>query len=884
MELDPIELAVARARTERALFGRAEPVLVGRHEVHDTLAGGGMGMVYRGVDRDLRRKVALKVLLPDRRTDARSRERLTREATALAQLDHPNVVKIHEVIDHHGQLVIVMELVEGITLDRWLAAEPRTWREIVHVYAQAADGLAAAHAQGFVHRDFKPTNAIIGNDGRVRVLDFGLAQAASLAERADVDGVIAAPDLTSTGDIVGTLAFAAPEQLAGGEITAASDQFSFCAALHASIEGMPAFSGRDIPTRLASIQAGTVSRPRRRRPAWLRAVIARGLACKPEQRFATMIEMITELRRPRGWRRWRTPVLAAGLIGVTTGATLVLQPAAQPMCHDGAARTAEIWNDGIRTRLGALLRSTGTPNALEISQRTVATLDAYRRNWQQAHDDACTAHREHDVATPLYAQQMACLTQRLRDMRAAVAVLETTDRHETANVLEVVASLPRLSDCVSSHLDPDVQLPETPALQLRVAAIRSEISVGAAAARAGRTEQALAILRDTVRAAGATQYRPLRIEAGLAVGRVYLSTGDYDRARETLLPVRAWAIAAGDKEAAIEASARLLYVDAMQKPDISGLEHELAYVLPMSNQLADDSAAKALLLNNIGAAYQAAEQRADASRYFELARHELHGGDPVVPELAVIYRNLAMLTPDPVAREALVRHACEYLRATLGPEHPTTIEALVAYGQYAIAPSVAFQQLSLASAAYRRFHPAIVERLAYSELRRATLAAELGDDTTAIEIYRGVLELTAGSPTPELARWRQFADGERAILEAKPEQAIRALTPILAMTTNSRLWWESADHLRAAVRLGEAELLRGHASNAARYLELAVAGYDAVVAHNEDVEYPQLRARAKRLLAGVLVRQDSDRANKLLQDAQSFYRRASAADYARWLQ
>ncbi len=160
---------------------------VGRYTIRNIVAFGGMGLVVAAHDAELGRLVAIKLVASD---DSQARRRLVREAQAMAQLSHPNVVTVHEVIWFGERAGIVMELVDGDNLATWREARPRSWREIVAAYTQAARGLAAAHRAGLVHRDFKPSNALIDRDGVVRVTDFGLVRAARASTAEPFDGVI----------------------------------------------------------------------------------------------------------------------------------------------------------------------------------------------------------------------------------------------------------------------------------------------------------------------------------------------------------------------------------------------------------------------------------------------------------------------------------------------------------------------------------------------------------------------------------------------------------------------------------------------------------------------------------------------------------------------
>ncbi|MCA9683639.1 MAG: serine/threonine protein kinase, partial [Myxococcales bacterium] len=177
--------------------------LIGRYVVLSSLGAGGMGVVWSAYDPELDRKVALKLLarLADDRTE-QARERLRREAQALAKLAHPNVVGVYDVDLHEGQLYVAMEFVAGRTLGSWMREkEPRPWRAVLEIFMAAGRGLAAAHAAGLVHRDFKPDNAMIGDDGRVRVMDFGLARATG--DEGDGESTLSASPVSTTGDEAG---------------------------------------------------------------------------------------------------------------------------------------------------------------------------------------------------------------------------------------------------------------------------------------------------------------------------------------------------------------------------------------------------------------------------------------------------------------------------------------------------------------------------------------------------------------------------------------------------------------------------------------------------------------------------------------------------------
>lgn len=256
---------------------------VGRFTVWKRLGAGAMGVVYLGYDEALDRQVALKVL----RRGLAWPEQLAREARALARLAHPNVVQIYEVGEHDERPFIAMELVSGSSVRGWLAEHGRAAAQILGIFVQAGRGLAAAHAAGLVHRDFKPDNVLVGADGRVRVVDFGIS---ALVE----------PTGESEGSPVpGTPAFMAPEQFLGERATPASDQFAFCVAIYRSLFDVGPFVGDDIPTLRRNVVAGKlrVPAPSVQVPAWVHRILARGLARAPAERYPNMAALLDEIER-----------------------------------------------------------------------------------------------------------------------------------------------------------------------------------------------------------------------------------------------------------------------------------------------------------------------------------------------------------------------------------------------------------------------------------------------------------------------------------------------------------------------------------------------------------------------------------------------------------
>ncbi|MBC8071061.1 MAG: serine/threonine protein kinase, partial [Deltaproteobacteria bacterium] len=306
---DGLESKVLLARARSKLLGwQEDPVCVGRYRIHERLGTGGMGVVYAAQDDELDRPVAIKILRTDLASGSAGRQRLLREAQAIAKLSHPNVVHVYEVGQEGGQVFMAMELVRGDTLRRWSQAAKRTPNEVVEVFLKVGEGLAAAHAHGIVHRDFKPDNVLVALDGRPRVVDFGLARASGAATTTRELAVPLAStsasglrdfDTTRTGTVVGTPAYMAPEQLELAEPDARSDQFSFCAALFEALYGKRPFHGStytELTHSLSQSRPAVVDPAAFGVPRALHLVVLRGLAREPASRFATMPELLAALR------------------------------------------------------------------------------------------------------------------------------------------------------------------------------------------------------------------------------------------------------------------------------------------------------------------------------------------------------------------------------------------------------------------------------------------------------------------------------------------------------------------------------------------------------------------------------------------------------------
>ena len=263
---------------------------IGSYRIDAVLGRGGMGIVYRTMDTKLHRPVAIKFLSSEV-ADTQARARFRREAETASGLNHPHILTVHDVGEHEGRQYIVSELVDGGTLSDW-AMRPRTWRQSVDLLTGVADGIAAAHAAGILHRDIKPGNILIGANGYAKLADFGLAKLA------DPGPSSARSTLkTGVGAVIGTVAYMSPEQASGQPLDARSDIFSFGAVLYELLAGQRPFEAATDLEVLKSIVHGPAAPLPSTVPEALRTIVEKTLEKDPAERYQHMQDLVVDLRR-----------------------------------------------------------------------------------------------------------------------------------------------------------------------------------------------------------------------------------------------------------------------------------------------------------------------------------------------------------------------------------------------------------------------------------------------------------------------------------------------------------------------------------------------------------------------------------------------------------
>jgi tetratricopeptide (TPR) repeat protein/predicted Ser/Thr protein kinase len=515
--------------------------VVGRYTVLAAVGRGGMGQVYAAYDPDLDRKVALKLMhAAGGRDSERAQGRFLREAQAMAKLSHQNVVAVHDAGTFEGHDFLAMEFVDGETLTDWLAERPRSRHEILGVFASAARGLAAAHAVGLVHRDFKPSNVMIGKDGSVRVTDFGLARAFGDGSDPAVGDAPAEPrprdlDLTRTGELLGTPLYMAPEQFKGGATDARTDQFSFCVALYHALYGTPPFGRDRFGALMARVLDGRVepAPPNTAVPAWLRRVLLRGLSVDPGARWPSMTELVTTLDRDpaRRRRRWALSVGALSLIALSVLALARDARRTAPLCVGGPARLAGVWEPSgptephpRRDAIAAAFLASGVPGAHEVWDRVATLLDRYRASWLEMYRDSCEATQlRHQQSAALLDLRMTCLDGRRLALSALTNVLVTADRGVVERAVDAARALPTLDRCADrEQLEAVVEPPRDEATRERVEDLRARAATAKALNDTGKREEAIALERTQLAEARDIGYRPLIAEELVSLGRSFV--------------------------------------------------------------------------------------------------------------------------------------------------------------------------------------------------------------------------------------------------------------------------------------------------------------------------------------------------------------------------
>ena len=678
--------------------------LLDRYIVLDPVAEGGMGAVYRAYDPRLHREVALKLLKvesddPDALRSARAR--LVREAQSMAQLSHPNVLPVFDVGSVGDRLFIAMEFVDGDNLRGWLREDARTWREIVAVFREAGRGLAAAHAGGVVHRDFKPGNVLLDRSTppRVRVTDFGLARLASGAADTDqtepsspraLSASALATPLTQHGVVVGTPPYMAPEQHRRSVADGRCDQYAFAVALWEALFGIRPFMANKLERLLALKLEGAPTPPKGRTvPAFVLRALRRALAPEPSDRFESMETMVEALGggAARSSTTWTAAVVGAvAVAGVTWGATR-LYASSEDLCSAGDDDLAGVWSDDRRQAVGDAFGRSGVPYAADAWSRAEVGLDAFAQQWVTAHREACEAtHVRHEQSSLLLDRKMHCLSRRFSRFSALVDLFEEGDPQVVWRAADAVGQLPELDVCADAEaMLSGIKPPEDIDVAREVRVQQKRLDRARAFHAGGLYDDALRVSREAASVAREIGYEPLQAEAQAVVGLSAMRAGDHSRAREALEDAYFLAGSVGDHATAVHAADTLIGLAGMRgaSDDARAWGRHAQMQLRVLGHRPDVEArllSALTIADVIDEKYE--EGYAKLERALELADGVL---GPETAELAS-FNNQAAIFLEHLGRmdEAgvFIRRALEYREAAVGERHPDVANILINYGAY----------------------------------------------------------------------------------------------------------------------------------------------------------------------------------------------------------
>jgi tetratricopeptide (TPR) repeat protein len=789
------------------------------------IGAGGMGVVYEARDPELHRRVAVKLLHGGLRGDAATvRAHLLREARAMAQLAHPNVVMVHDVGQVGDRVFLAMELVEGSTLREWLATRPSA-EAIIDVFVQAGAGLVAAHKIGLVHRDFKPDNVLIA-DGRARVTDFGLARPLELSADAGPSPAAAALDVslaaTRPGALVGTPAYMSPEQLRGHTADARSDQFSFCIALFEAFHRRRPFAGGSFAELARNVLEGRRLPIASGTPRSVARVLKRGLHPLPHRRYASMAELLAELQHPRA--RAITPMLGLAAAGagaaIVTGGLLLWTPADDPPTAEAPTRVVpaegpsslcdadgigDAWTPARRAvvveQLQQRLLGKDAPPA------TATALDAWAQRWTAALRSACTSPS---------APALACLDS-TRDRFAALATeLGDAGSIEAEHALKAATDLTSPERCTDDartqrHPAPpaDAKLAARVRLARReVATVRAKIDLA--------SEDAVDAANAALTTADATEHAPVRAEARLALGLALRRAGEVDAAAQVLDAAIVDAAEATHPDVTTEAALALVEIVGAGLMRTADTQKWIRIVQAEIDAFDDQELAAALVLHRVEIARAVAEWR-DA-REAATEALELWSGDPE----ALLATSRALLGGEEA--KAALEHASVAIERgearwpkrdfRLARLHAAKGHALLALGKPADA--LAAFESSDKLRIYPREYDEDIDAMR-ADVGRAIALAELGRTAEADKAFAD-----ARSDGPQ---WLENAEimglhAQWLVAHARPQEAVTTIAEALAYL-EPRVGADDPRLVTTLRRMGAIETAAGNFAAADEALERA---------------------------------------------------------------
>jgi len=889
--------------------------VVGRLVVLQRLGAGGMGVVYAAYDPELDRKVALKLLLPGA-TGSDGRLRLLREAQALAKLAHPNVVAIHDVGTVGEQVWLAMEFVQGRTLSTWLKT-PHRWQDVLAVMREAGKGLVAAHTAGLLHRDFKPDNVMVGDDGRVRVMDFGLARVheagmPSVPDESQMAPVLATlvAQITSVGAIMGTPSYMAPEQLGNAELTAAADQFAFCVTLWEALYGERPFGGRTLFEIVANVIAGRLRPPPRHRavPSWLRRACERGLAIEPKRRWPSMDALLDTLAtgRTRAWvRKSLTAVSVLAVLAASAEGYRRLDVARRTeACEASGNEIDSAWNEARRRALYDALIATGPSHAVATADKVMPVLDEQAAAWREARVEVCLdAEVRGQWDSQTLDRSLWCLDQGRAELESLVDVLTQADAQVLQRAILAAMTLESVAPCRDAKALERLVLPSDEHREA-IRAVRDDVTRAVKLDDAGRYAEGLEQARGALARAKALAWRPLTAWAELVLGQLLEHSGAYAEAEAVLEDAYFDAAEGVAPEPLSDAASQLVFVVGVKSERFADARRWSRLADVASRGISDHGPRRARLLISLAQIEHLAghqdEAKALAEQAVDLLEQSL-GPEHIRGAMAIsTLANFHIATGDYDGAKVLFERVLAIVERTLGQWHPQVAHALknlaAAYqhtGDYARAKALLERALDIYEealdpnhaemasllnnlAVVHKYLDEIDEAEALYERALVIYEAALGPDHPSVAVALMNLALlktdTGAYDEAIVLHQRALAIFERALGSDHPHLGY----PLVGLATIALLQGRSADAIAPASRAlavrdveGVAAELVGEAAFA-----LARALWDAPLEAGRD------RVRAKTLAerARAAYREANESNAETLAEVEQWLRRVDSGE------
>ncbi|NVB40656.1 serine/threonine protein kinase [Pseudenhygromyxa sp. WMMC2535] len=870
---------------------------LGRYVVLSKMGAGGMGEVYAAYDPELDRRVAVKLMHQQGDSEEeveRASRRLLAEAKAIAQLSHPNVITVHDVGTIGDRVFIAMEFVEGMPLSDWMRRDGLGWQDQLEVFTRAGRGLEAAHKAGLIHRDFKPDNVLVGDDGRVRVLDFGLARRFDSRESGD----------KRRDREAGTPAYMSPEQHLGKELDHRTDQFSFCVALYEALYGELPFSAKtrfELALAVTDGQVGSVPKGATV-PSWVRWALLRGLDPDPNGRWADMGELLSALSRDP-YRKWRGVVVwaSAALILMAFAFALVQlvggdeDEGADPVgCAGSQEALAEVWGPQQKQALEQAFAASGQAWADAAARGVSETLDDWGERWTEARREACEATLSQTQSEEMLDRRMICLDRQLDDVEDMVAVLSAGDVQAMVRARETLADLPKIEACSAAALT--VATASTPtydeAQRLAVDQIEDAITRARNLETTSHFEEALASSQRAITQAEAFGDEQLLARAQLGRADILLASERLDEAAALLEHAELAAERSGDDRLRAKIIVNLARVH-VRNGAAARAGRRVMHARAVLQRIHADELAYAELAAVSGLAELAAGRPKQARSQLRDAIVSLEDNRPPPSQLAELRDALGVVELElgryPEAEAALVL-ARDQWSEDYGPQHPMVARARVHLAEVALAQGELEQALTEYQAAlpiYEQSFGADSREVGVCAAAMADTLRALGREDEALSAYERARVVFEAQGEPARLALAAVLDAEGSLRRAQgdADEALDLHERALGLWEAAR-GPKHADLAGALCHLGEDLLALERVEDARGALGRALEIVDAQGPEGSALAASIHHQLARAVAAGE--EPDLERARSLAEQARRLYRAldqdAAVAELDAWLE